>query len=137
MAYLRSTFAILITIYIDDMMIQGSSFDEVLQHAQITALFLMVLGWALNWEKSCFIPTQETKHLGFLFNTQHMTIRCPSDKVERLQMQCREALEEGMITVHNAEKLLGLMESVRPVTPYAAIRYRSIQKQLLRCKGTG
>ena len=40
----------------------------------------------------------------------------------------------GVISVHDAERMLGLMESVRPVTPLAALHYRSVQKQLLRAK---
>ena len=41
---------------------------------------------------------------------------------------------EGSITVHDCERMLGMMESVRPVTPYAALHYRSVQRQLLDAK---
>ena len=47
---------------------------------------------------------------------------------------CAKAMSEGVITVHDAEKLLGTMESARPVTPLASLRYRPIQRQLLRAK---
>lgn len=134
MAYLRTTFAILISIYIDDILLQADSPEKAFLHAQVTALFLMVLGWSLNWKKSDFVPKQQVVHLGFLFDTQTMTISCPADKIDRLQSQCRTALTSGFISVHDAERMLGLMESVRPVTPLAALHYRSVQKQLLRAK---
>ena len=38
------------------------------------------------------------------------------------------------ISVHECERLLGYMESVRPVTPLAALHYRPIQRQLLKAK---
>ena len=134
MAYLRATWSILISIYIDDLILQASSAEKVFLHAQVTALLLMVLGWSLNWKKSDFVPKQQVIHLGFMFDTQTMTISCPADKVMRLQSLCRPAMSNGIISVHNAERMLGLMESVRPVTPLAALHYRSIQKQLLRAK---
>ena len=43
-------------------------------------------------------------------------------------------LRDEKLTVHQGEIILGLMESVRPVTPFAALHYRSLQKQILRAK---
>ena len=47
-AFLRSTWNILITIYMDDMMIQGKSPHEVIFHAQLVMLTFMALGWSFN-----------------------------------------------------------------------------------------
>ena len=118
------------------MLIQSNTPQDAFNHAQLTALLLMVLGWGLNWEKSCFIPSQEVTHLGFIFNTKHMTIKCPLDKVARLQTFCKTAMVRKWITVHDCERLLGQMDSVRPSTPLAALHYRSVQRQLLKAKRT-
>ena len=134
LAFLRTTWGILITIYIDDLLVQGSSPMEVFLHAQLSALLLMCLGWSLNWKKSDFIPKQQAVHLGFVLDSVSMTISCPPDKITRLQSMCKTAMKSGIVTVHDAERMLGTMESVRPVTPLAALRYRSLQKQLLRTK---
>ena len=134
MAFLRSVFGILITIYIDDMLLQSSSPETVLRHSQITALLLMLLGWSLNWEKSNFVPSQEVIHLGFIFNSKKMTISCPPPKIERLQEFSRTLLKAKVSSVHDLERLIGTMESVRPSTPLAALKYRNLQKQLLKSK---
>ena len=55
-AFLRVTWGILIAIYMDDILIQGSSPSQVYLHAQVAALLFMVLGCSLNWEKSVFFP---------------------------------------------------------------------------------
>ena len=81
-----------------------------------------------NWEKSVLIPSQTVVHLGFVFDTVSMTLACPRDKIDRLQVKCRNALQDGFISVHNLEKLLGTMESVRPATKLAALHYRSLQR---------
>merc|ERR1712089_15821 len=46
-AFLRVTWGILIAIYMDDILIQGSSPSEVYLHAQVSALLFMVLGCGL------------------------------------------------------------------------------------------
>ena len=134
MAFIRATWGILISIYMDDLLVQGATKEQVFLHAQVAALLLMVLGWSLNWKKSDFVPKQQVVHLGFSIDSVSMTISCPQDKIERLQGMCAKAMAEGVIMVHDAEKLLGTMESVRPVTPLAALRYRPLQRQLLRAK---
>ena len=116
------------------MLLQHTSASVAHRHAKITALLLMCLGWGINWEKSCFLPKQAVLHLGFVFNTKSMTISCPPDKVSRLQIQCKNAIKTKVITVHNLERMLGQMESVRPVTPFAALKYRPLQRQLVKAK---
>ena len=136
-AFLRATWAILISIYMDDMLIQAASVSEVLLHTQLVMLVMMCLGWSFNFKKSVFVPSQTIVHLGFVFDTVSMTISCPKDKIMRLVVMCRSALKDGFITVHALEKLLGTMESVRPCTPLAALHYRSLQKQLISAKRYG
>ena len=112
MAFLRVTWGILITIYMDDILVQGSSPYQAYLHAQVAALLLMVLGWSLNWKKSDFIPTQRTTHLGFVLDSVAMTVSCPADKIARLQSSCRNLMVVKVVSVHDAEKILGTMESV-------------------------
>ena len=133
MAFLRTTFSILVTIYIDDILVQASTQEEAFYHAKIVSLVLMALGWSINWEKSNFVPSQEILHLGFIINTNNMTVKCPQDKVARLQTFCKETLKSGLISGHDLEKMLGTMESLRPVVPLAALHYRALQRQLLHC----
>ena len=63
-----------------------------------------------------------------------MTVSCPADKIVRLQSSCRNLMVAGVVSVHNAERIMGTMESVRPVTPLCALHYRAFQKQLLKAK---
>ena len=83
-AFLRVTWGILIAIYMDDILIQGSSPSQVYLHAQVAALLFMVLGWSLNWKKSDFLPKQRTTHLGFVLDSVFLTVSCLADKIARL-----------------------------------------------------
>ena len=106
----------MIAIYMDDILIQGSSPPQVYLHAQVATLLFMVLGWSLNWEKSVSFPNQQATHLGFVLDSVSMTAPCPPVGITRLQSICRD--EEDIVTVHDAECILGTMESVRSVTPF-------------------
>ena len=104
----------MIAIYMDDILIQGSSPPQVYLHAQVAMLLFMVLGWSLNWEKSVSFPKQQATHLGFVLDSVSMTAPCPPDGITRLQSICRN--EEDIVTVHDAECIPGTMEPVRSMT---------------------
>ena len=56
-AFLRSTWHILITIFIDDMLVQAQSPQLVLFHAQLVMLTFMCLGWSFRFEKCNLVPS--------------------------------------------------------------------------------
>ena len=58
-------------------------------------------------------------HLGFLFDTETMSLTCPADKEERIKNMCYEILVSGSSTVLGLGKLLSTLalESV-PAVPY-------------------
>ena len=112
MAFLRTTWAIMLSIYMDDIILQADSPEKAYFHAQLVILVFLCLGWELNWEKSSITPSQTITHLGFIINTFTMTASCPEAKVERLRTLAFECLQANCMTVHEAERLLGQMESV-------------------------
>ena len=133
-SFIRTHFGILISIYIDDILIQSISFEKCIRDTQVVILVLLCLGWSVKWEKCSLIPSQKFVHLGFLFDTEAMSLTCPVDKVERIKKMCYEILVSGSSTVLGLEKLLGTLESVRPAVPLAVLHFRCLQKQLLLSK---
>ena len=133
-AFLRATWQILISIYIDDILIQSRNQEMCSLHCQIVLLVFWSLGWSFKFEKCNFVPSQQFCHLGFNFDTALMTISCPSQKVLKLQDMCRLLHTEARASVLSLERVIGTMESVKPATPLAPMHYRSLQRQLLFAK---
>ena len=133
-AFLRSVWGILISIYIDDILIQHTSASTCSLHAQLVVLVFNCLGWGFKPEKCDIEPKQKFVHLGFVFNTSSMTISCTPEKVLRLQDFCSKLLAHGRCKVLSMEKLIGTIQSVSPAVPYADLFYRSLQGN--RCKLT-
>ena len=133
-AFLRLTFAILVSIYLDDMLLQSHSPELCTLHMEILCLVFMSLGWSFKWSKCSLKPSQQFHHLGFDWDTKSMTISCPKSKVNRLQTLCSEAFSSASVTVLKLEKILGTMESVKPAVPLTNLHLRSLQRQLIDSK---
>ena len=89
-AFIRITWGILITIFMDDMLIQASSIDKCIRYSHIVIIVFMSLGFGFNWKKCDLIPKQQITHLGFDFDTRQMTISCQTEKVTGLRNFCDE-----------------------------------------------
>ena len=50
------------------------------------------LGFVINHEKSCFVPTQKLEFLGFVVDTLAMTLLLPDCKVKSIKSQCNDLL---------------------------------------------
>lgn len=71
--------------YIDDSYIQGDSEQECWQSAKQTALLLQDLGFIIHPDKSIFKPSRELLFLGFLINSEHMTVTLTKEKAIHLK----------------------------------------------------
>ena len=99
-------------------------------------MLFMVLGWSLSWKNSVFFPRQQTTYIGFVLDSVSMTVSCPPDKIARLQSMCGDMMKDGTVSVHDAENILGTIESVCLVSPLCALHYKAFQKQLLGAKAS-
>jgi hypothetical protein len=69
LAFLRETYGMTISGYIDDTLILGESQDILGQHVETAADLFQDLGFMVNFQKSVFRPTQKIEFLGFLIDS--------------------------------------------------------------------
>ena len=129
--FLRLAFCILISAYLDDMLLQAESAEKVFLHVQIAILVLSCLGYEVNFIKSSLVPSTRLEHLGFIFDTVKMTIEVPEAKMEKLISNAKKFLSENGLTLGDLGSFLGFVESLRPVVEVAPLHYRSLQKAKL------
>ena len=55
-------------------------------------------------------------HLGFDIDTVAMTISCPKDKIQRLQVKCKDAFLNKHLTVHDLVRW-SLSDPIRSLGP--------------------
>ena len=114
-------------IYLDDLLFMNQS-KEGLGLDMATARYLLEnLGFVINLEKSCFVPTQNMEFLGFVVNTQAMTLLLPNSKVESIKSHCNYLLALLEVSVRDLSQLIGkLTASIQAIFP-APLHYRHLQ----------
>ena len=70
----------IVTAYSDDIYIQGNTLQACNRAVIDTLLLFTNLGFIVHPRKSTFVPSKELKILGFILNSELMTVRPPQDK---------------------------------------------------------
>lgn len=129
--FLRTEFGICIVGYIDDFFIQAHDPETCRLHTEITILILHICGFEVNLSKSALIPSQRAQYIGFIFDSQDMSVSLPEDKLVKLVSRCIDILSRNSCSADELRSLIGTLESVRPALATAPLHYRYLQ-QLLR-----
>ena len=102
-----------LVLYLDDMLIIGSTPQETRQLTQMGMNLLESLGFIINKEKSVLTPTRTITFLGFAINSITMLFTLPSEKVQKLLTLCRQIRSGSKVLLRILAQLLGLLESYR------------------------
>ena len=119
-------------LYLDDMLIIGSTPREVNDFTQMAVNLLKTLGFIINLDKSVLTPTQVITFLGFTINSITMRFTLPSEKVQKLLTLCRQIRSSSKVLLRTLAQLLGLLESYRLAVWQAPLHFRYLQALLIR-----
>ena len=122
--------------WFDDIFIAANSVDLLLEHLYFAKILLKSLGFLINEEKSSLIPSQTIIHLGYIWNSNSLTISVPESKVALLKDQCSKALNRP-VSLRKLQRILGTIESFRIAFPFAALHYRYLQREVATCISLG
>ena len=98
---------------LDDMLLMAQ-WDELEGQLGKITLLLEGLGFVVNREKSHLHPTQSIRFLGFLVNSQEMSIKLTEEKVAQIATACRRVREAGSLSVRQLARLIGKMTATIP-----------------------
>ena len=100
-------------LYLNNFVTLGSSLQEVQQHTAMVVPLFELLGFKVNQNKSCLIPTQVIKFLSFVIDSTVETLRLPEEKVVKMKSICKKAILSTTMLAHQLASLLGTLESCR------------------------
>ena len=92
--------------YLDDLCLQGSTYEECLTNGIDTIKLLEELGFVVNPLKSVLIPSQEIEILGFAIHTVFMTVELTLDKKESLGNSCKALLSTPVVLIRELAKVI-------------------------------
>ena len=86
-----------VIIFIDDLILIVSSYDECLQQLEVLKQTLCELGFTVNVEKSQLVAISEILYLGFIINSIAMRLHFPTVKLEKIVSACKAAKVTGLL----------------------------------------
>ena len=114
--------------YLDDIWLMGETRLQCQINLQVTISFLQEAGFLINFEKSCIVPTQYIKFLGFHLDSVNMTVNLPSEKKENIAILCKNLLTNNELSVRDVAKVIGVLVSCLPAIRYGALFYRYLER---------
>ena len=117
-------------IYLDDLICQHKSAEVLQSQMCSSALIFLSLGFSINWLKSSLRPSKRIEHLGFIWDSDLMTVSLPDEKVRRLVRFCTRLAASKIASFKELQILLGTMESTRPACAVAHLHMRSLQHRM-------
>ena len=129
-AYLRKR-GVRLILYLDDMLIIGSSVQETKRFTQMARNLLMSLGFTVHTGKSISVPTKVINFLGFTIDSNTMLISLPAEKTKKTVTLCRHMLTTKQVSLRTLAQLLGVLESHRAAVWRAPLHFRQLQSQLI------
>ena len=85
--------------HIDDSFLMGHTYTSCEENILETTNTFLKLGFVIHPTKSVLIPTQELEFLGFLLNSNSMTIRLPPRKAITVKQACENLLNQSNPTI--------------------------------------
>ena len=130
-AHLR-TLGIVLIIYIDDVWVTAASFSLCLSHVLQTARTLTKVGFLLNRKKSRPEPSHRVVALGYIIDSQSMTVSLPEKKILDVISHCTALLNDSFTTIRSVACVIGKIVSTFPALPLARAHYRFLEHDKIR-----
>ena len=118
------------TPYLDDILNMHSEYKTCFENTKLIISSLQDLGFCIHPEpKSSLIPNKQIIFLGFIFNSENMTIKLTDEKKTKLINHCITILGSPKITIRELAQILGKISSSFPGVKYGRLHYRGLERQ--------
>ena len=118
--------------YLDDWLVQSSSWESLLRDLQTVLGLCHELGVVINREKSHLVPSHVVQYLGVVINTQSFVASPSPDRISRLLSTTGEFRSSALPPARLWLSLLGMLSSLAHLVPGGRLQMRSLQLCLNR-----
>ena len=113
--------------YIDDSLLGGSTFLGCSQNVRDTTMLLSNLGFIINEEKSVLIPTNRIEYLGNIIDSKEMVVQLPDTRVDKLVRACTMLYEKSVAPIREVAKVIGLLVASFSAVELGKLYYRHLE----------
>jgi hypothetical protein len=129
---LARSWGIRVSVYLDDSLTRGPSFEETLRDHECFGSLLQLAGFLLHKDKSVREPVQRIEHLGFIIDSNTMMLEVPPGKETNIRTAVnnliRDIRSRKRISIRRVARVIGLIVSVLPALMYGKLHYRKLER---------
>ena len=112
--------------YIDDSFLMGDTASECWSNVKDTVELVQRMGFIINSEKSCLIPNTMLVFLGFVLDSESMSVSLTKEKALRIRAACESLINKTTCTIRNLAQVIGLLVSSFPGVEHGPLYYRNL-----------
>ncbi|XP_015683147.1 histone deacetylase 5, partial [Protobothrops mucrosquamatus] len=117
--------------YLDDILIQASSFQAAQSDLESTIQVLQQHGFSVNFQKSQTLPSPRLLHLGAIIDTTNCMVYLSPKRLVSIRDLARRVYKGRTVPLVLLSQLLGKMVSCVAIVPWARLHLRELQWFLL------
>lgn len=117
--------------YLDDFLVLGESFQQCLNNTRTVMSTLESLGFVVNTEKSCLHPSTSQRFLGFIYNTNEMTLALTDTKKAIIKKWATHFRSKPRCKIREFAKFIGILVSACPAVKYGWLYTKSLEREKL------
>ena len=125
-AYLRSHGYTAIC-YIDDCILISESEDHLISGINFALRLFDSLGLTVNVKKSVLHPVQEIEFLGFLLNSQELSVKLTQRKIQKIYDMGKELYKKQSVTIRQLASFIGNLVAMEPAMKNAPLYYKPLE----------
>lgn len=114
--------------YLDDILCIAQSANDCLKNARKTINCLSRLGFIINDKKTILIPKTSCKFLGFIIDTETMTLQLPDSKRQKILKATISISRLKRIQIRAFAQYLGSLTAACPAIPYGWLYTKSLER---------
>ena len=110
-------------IFVDDSYLQGDTEQECMNNIKAMVDLLLKLGFIVHEKKSVLKPTQKIEFLGFIIDSNSMTIEINREKAEHILLKIRKFLQDRSPAIRKLASVVGSVISIFLAIPLGKLHY--------------
>ena len=114
--------------FIDDLIKLGRSFVKCERNVKLIVTLLHSLGFVVCPNKSIFVLARSIEYLGFVTDSQSMTISLTEKKKAYIKQLCHEVLQKEFLIIRRIARLLGKFTNSFPAVRFGPLHCRSLEQ---------
>lgn len=114
--------------YLDDLLIISPSKITSQKDTEKAIIILKSLGFIINWQKCSLTPSKSCKFLGFIFNSENMTMSLPQEKSISIINNIKNILNKRSFKIRELAELIGKLVAASPAVKYGWLYTKMLER---------